>query len=83
MYEGYAWLTNHVPPRSGIQKLFLFVAIVGFFIAAIGIPRAFGITGVIFGVGSLIVICVHLLLFTQSDVVSGVNVSRHSTSRAR
>jgi low temperature requirement protein LtrA len=72
MYGGYAWLTNHVPPRRASQKLLLFVAMVGFLVAAVGIPAAFGETGVIFGLGYLVVICVHLLLFTQSDVLAGV-----------
>jgi low temperature requirement protein LtrA len=44
----------------------------GFFIAAVGIPHAFDGTGVLFGVGYLVVICVHLILFTQADVLEGV-----------
>jgi low temperature requirement protein LtrA len=72
MYGGYAWLTNHVPPRRGSQKLVLFGAMAGFFIAALGIPHAFDGTGVLFGVGYLMVICVHLILFTQADVLEGV-----------
>lgn len=72
MYGGYAWLTNHVPPRRGSQKLVLFGGMAGFFIAAVGIPHAFDGTGILFGVGYLVVICVHLLLFTQADVLEGV-----------
>lgn len=72
MYGGYAWLTNHVPPRRASQKLILFGAMAGFFIAAIGIPRAFDGAGLLFGLGYLAVICVHLLLFTQADVLEGV-----------
>jgi hypothetical protein len=81
MYGGYAWLTNHVPPRRGSQKLVLFASMAGFFIAAIA--HAFDGTGVLFGVGYLVVICVHLILFTQADVLEGVlrlapyNVSGH------
>ena len=37
-----------------------------------GIPHAFEGTGIVFGVGYLVVICVHLLLFTQSDALAGV-----------
>ena len=72
MYGGYAWLTNHVPPRRPSQKLILFGAMAGFFIAAMGIPHAFGGTGVLFGAGYLAVICLHLLLFTQADALEGV-----------
>ena len=72
MYGGYAWLTNHVPPRRPSQKLLLFAGMAGFLIAAVGIPHAFDGTGVVFGLGYLVVICVHLLLFTQSDAIAGV-----------
>jgi len=72
MYGGYAWLTNHVPPRRVSQKLLLFAGMAGFLVAAVGMPRAFDGTGVVFGLGYLVVICVHLLLFTQSDAVAGV-----------
>jgi low temperature requirement protein LtrA len=72
MYGGYAWLTNHVPPRRASQKLILFGAMAGFFIAALGIPHAFGGTGVLFGAGYLVAICLHLLLFTQADAIEGV-----------
>ncbi|BCB77570.1 hypothetical protein Pflav_039800 [Phytohabitans flavus] len=54
--------------REPEQKLLLFVGMAGFLIAAIGIPRAFDGTGVVFGVGYLVTICVHLLLFTQARV---------------
>ena len=72
MYGGYAWLTNHVPPRRTSQKLLLFAGMAGFLIAAVGTPRAFDTTGIVFGAGYLTVICVHLLLFTQSDARAGV-----------
>src|SRR5688572_7862603 len=72
MYGGYAWLTNHVPPRRASQKLLLFAGMAGFLVAALGIPHAFDRTGVVFGLGYLVVISVHLLLFTQSDVLTGV-----------
>jgi hypothetical protein len=41
--------------------LLLFTGMAGFLIAAIGIPNAFDGTGVIFGAGYLVVICVHLM----------------------
>ena len=72
MYGGYAWLTNHVPPRRVSQKLLLFAGMAGFLVAAVGMPRAFDGTGIVFGLGYLVVICVHLLLFTQSDALAGV-----------
>jgi low temperature requirement protein LtrA len=72
MYGGYAWLTNHVPPRRTSQKLLLFAGMAGFLIAAVAVPHAFGETGVLFGLGYLVVIVVHLTLFTQADVLAGV-----------
>lgn len=72
MYGGYAWLTNHVPPRRALQKLVLFGAMAGFFISALGIPHAFDDTGILFGAGYLVVICLHLILFTQADAIQGV-----------
>lgn len=72
MYGGYAWLTNHVPPRRVSQKLLLFAGMAGFLVTAVGIPHAFDTTGVIFGLGYLVVIVVHLLLFSQSDALAGV-----------
>ena len=72
MYGGYAWLTNHVPPHRPMQKLLLFVAMAGFFIAALGIPHAFEGTGALVGAGYLVVVCVHLVLFTQTDAVQGI-----------
>jgi low temperature requirement protein LtrA len=72
MYGGYAWLTNHVPPRRTSQKLVLFTGMAGFFMTAIGIPQAFSETGLLFAAGYLVVVCVHLLLFTQSDALAGV-----------
>ncbi|MEH0845852.1 low temperature requirement protein A [Micromonospora sp. CPCC 205711] len=68
MFDGYVWLANHVPPRIPAQKLLLFLGMVGFLLAAIGIPRAYTDTGLLFGVGYLVVISVHLLLFTQADL---------------
>ena len=72
MYGGYAWLTNHVPPRRPSQKALLFLAMVGFFLAALGIPHAYDRHGLVFGAGYLLVTLVHLLMFTQSDATSGV-----------
>lgn len=72
MFDGYVWLPNHVSPRRATQKLFLFVAMAGFLVAAVGVPHAFTDTGVAFGVGYLAVACVHLLLFSQAEVGSAL-----------
>jgi low temperature requirement protein LtrA len=68
MFSGYVWLANHVPPRTPPHKLVLFCGMTGFLIAAVGIPLAFSSTGLVFGIGYLVVISVHLILFTQADI---------------
>jgi low temperature requirement protein LtrA len=84
MFDGYIWLANHVPPQLPVQKILLFVAMAGFLISAVGIPRAFGNTGVVFALGYVVVICVHLLLFTQAGVgrVLGVLAAYNLSSAA-
>jgi low temperature requirement protein LtrA len=68
MFDGYVWQANTVPPRVPVQKVLLFVAMAGFLIAAIGIPDAFGSTGMLFALGYFVAIAVHLILFTQAGI---------------
>jgi low temperature requirement protein LtrA len=72
MYGGYAWLTNHVSPTRPAQRLLLLTGMAGFMVIAVAMPDAFGNSGVAFGLGYLLVVCVHLALFSQSDALSGV-----------
>jgi low temperature requirement protein LtrA len=66
MYGGYAWLTNQVPPRTASRRILLLTGMVGFLLTAVATPTVFETTGVLFGVGYLVVNAVHLLLFRQS-----------------
>jgi hypothetical protein len=43
----------------------LFAGMAGFLMAAMGVPHAFDQTGVVFGLGYLVVTSVHLILFTS------------------
>jgi low temperature requirement protein LtrA len=72
MYGGYAWLTNAVPPRESIVRLFMLVGMAGFLIVALAIPEAFGDSGVAFGIGYLVVTFVHTGLFLRSSEESTV-----------
>ncbi|MGN9778882.1 low temperature requirement protein A [Micromonospora sp. H33] len=72
LYSGYAWLTNHVPPRRPARKLLLFGGMAGFLLTAVAIPDAFTGSGLLFGIGYLIVVTVHLGLFSQSTARAGV-----------
>jgi low temperature requirement protein LtrA len=72
MYGGYAWLTNVVDPRSVRRRIVLLGGMAGYLVVALAIPDAFTGTGLAFGLGYLVVICVHgsLFLFSASEFSS-------------
>lgn len=72
LYTGYAWLTNHVPPRRPGRKLLLFAGMAGFLLTAVTLPDALTGSGLLFGFGYLIVVLVHLTLFARSTARAGV-----------
>ncbi|SCF23974.1 Low temperature requirement protein LtrA [Micromonospora purpureochromogenes] len=72
LYTGYVWLTNHVPPRRPGRKLLLFAGMAGFLITAVALPDALTGSGLLFGVGYLVVVLVHLTLFARSTARAGV-----------
>jgi low temperature requirement protein LtrA len=65
MYGGYAWLTNQVPPVSSARRLLLIAGMAAFFVCALAVPRAFGASGLAFGLGYLLVVLVHGTLYAQ------------------
>ncbi|MDR0342929.1 MAG: low temperature requirement protein A [Nocardiopsaceae bacterium] len=67
MYDGYAWLTNAVPPVAVTLRVLMLVGMIGFLVVALAIPRAFGSSGVAFGVGYLIVTALQTGLFLRSS----------------
>jgi low temperature requirement protein LtrA len=72
MYGGYAWLTNQTSPLHSPQRLSLLAAMASFMVVAVAVPHAFTDTGVIFGVGYLVVVVIHLVLFSQAGPLAGV-----------
>jgi low temperature requirement protein LtrA len=66
MYGGYVWLTNSVPPVTSERQLLLIAGMSAFLICALAIPQAFDETGIIFGIGYLIVILVHGLMYWRA-----------------
>jgi low temperature requirement protein LtrA len=66
MYGGYVWLTNSVPPVTPGRQLLLIAGMAAFLICALAIPNAFHDTGVIFGIGYLIVILVHGSMYVRA-----------------
>lgn len=72
MYGGYAWLTNAVPPREPALRLLILIGMAGFLIVALAIPRAFGDSGVAFGLGYLVVTFVHTGMFLRTSEESAL-----------
>ena len=63
MYGAYAWLTNARPPVHTAERLLLLVAMAGYLTVALAIPDGFGRSGLALGLGYLIVVLVHCLLY--------------------
>jgi low temperature requirement protein LtrA len=63
MYEGYAWLTNARPPVHTAERLLLLVAMAGFLVVGLAIPRGFSTDGLALGLGYLLVVAVHAALY--------------------
>ena len=73
MYGGYVWLTNSIPPVTPGRQLLLIAGMAAFLICALAIPNAFYNTGLIFGIGYLIVIVVHGFMYVRAV---GLNTAR-------
>jgi low temperature requirement protein LtrA len=65
MYAGYAWLTNTRSPVLAPERLLLVIAMAGFLVVGLAIPRSFGPDGVLLGIGYLVVVCVHAGLYAR------------------
>jgi low temperature requirement protein LtrA len=65
MYGGYAWLTNTRSPVRNPERLLLVFGMTGFLTAGLAIPEAFGGDGVAFGLGYLLVVLVHAVLYAR------------------
>jgi len=66
MYGGYVWLTNSIPPVTASRQLLLIAGMSAFLICALAIPHAFLNSGVVFGIGYLIVIIVHGFMYVRA-----------------
>src|SRR5260221_8361166 len=65
MYGGYAWLTNTRSPARNPERLLLVFGMTGFLIVGLAIPQACGGAGVAFGLGYLLVVLVHAVLYAR------------------
>jgi low temperature requirement protein LtrA len=71
MYGGYAWLTNARTPSAAPERFLLLVGMAGFLVIGLSIPHAFGAPGargrdgLALGLGYLVVVCVHSVLYLR------------------
>lgn len=63
MYGGYAWLTNTRPPVHAAERLLLLLGMAGFLIVGLAMPSGFASYGVVLGIGYLVVVVVHAVLY--------------------
>jgi low temperature requirement protein LtrA len=63
-WTAYAWLTNTVDPEEGFIGAALLVALIAMFLAALAVPGVFGDDGLLFGAAFLVVVAMHLALYT-------------------
>jgi len=63
-WTAYAWLTNTVDPEEGFVGAALLVALIAMFLAALAVPHVFGDDGVLFGAAFLVVVAMHLALYS-------------------
>jgi low temperature requirement protein LtrA len=71
MYGGYAWLTNERTPTQAPERLLLLVGMAGFLVIGLSVPHAFGaagahgLDGLPLGLGYLVVVGVHSVLYLR------------------
>src|SRR3954454_11279560 len=65
MYDGYAWLTNAIPPTSGRLRALLLGGMAGFLMIALATPHAYESDGLVFALGFLLVTTLHAAMFVR------------------
>ena len=69
MYGGYVWLTNAVAADRTSRRLVLLAGMAAFFIIALTVPGAFDGGGTAFAIAYVVVIAVHIGLFSRATSV--------------
>ena len=72
MYAGYVWLTNSVSLDRLTRRLTLLGGMASFFLVALAIPAAFSGNGATFGLAYLVVVLLHLGMYTRAAKVTVV-----------
>lgn len=67
MYDGYAWLTNEVSASRGPRQAVLLTGMGAFLLLSLAVPGAFNGGGGEFGLAYVIVVALHLLLFSRAS----------------
>jgi low temperature requirement protein LtrA len=62
-WGAYAWLTNAVPTDERPARLVVLAAMAAMLVVALAVPTTFDGDGVVFGVGYLLVMALHAVLF--------------------
>jgi len=68
MYDGYAYLSNNVPPTTTSTRLPMLLAMTCFLVMAIAVPDVFGDGAWQFAIAFLLVTTIHFLSFTRSSL---------------
>jgi low temperature requirement protein LtrA len=72
MYDGYVWLTNAIATDRLRFRLLLIGGMGGFLVIALAVPGAYDGAGLAFGVGYLVVVFLHAVMFVRGTSVSEV-----------
>lgn len=67
MYDGYAWLTNEVSASRGPRQAVLLTGMGAFLLLSLSVPGAFHGGGGEFGLAYLLVVALHILLFSRAS----------------
>lgn len=70
MYDGFLWLTSNLDLESDRDNWLLGLAMVGFFVMALGIPTIGGAGGLPYALGYMLVVVLHIYLFTRTQTSS-------------
>jgi low temperature requirement protein LtrA len=77
MYDGYAWLTNEVTPDRGSRQAVLLAGMGAFLLLSLSMPGAFSAGGGAFGLAYLIIVALHLGMFSRASSTTVVNAILH------
>lgn len=70
MYDGFLWLTSNLDLEADSDTWLLWLAMVGFFVMALGIPTIGGGGGLPYALGYMLVVVLHIYLFSRTQTTS-------------